>query len=432
MSNLIFDNRQSFSRFKQHYELSLVISGDKDIRNNYHGITKLSCCSDVKNTNNNWFYILNDSTIDIPLLSSWIDEISEAFPQFEIKIISVPSYNLISCTEINNSITVNLPLSNYSDRYGVTNKSNYPRGDFFAIKDLYINARNYLVEEFKKSGISVSKESLVNFIEKFFNSTYFTTYIKNTMMYYADAVSRGNISMYVRDGRSFEIDTRAIDYNDPDVDSLLKEYTIKVMENNFNLVIDDKEIPCIQALYSNPHSGNVLTYLAHILIRAGIVPDTINFVKQYFYIKEKTPGLYFWNRIFLTQFGFNFNSEYWLTSGRVFKFTNENTFNNTIKGFYSTSANEFFRLFHWRSVSEGVFSKLKDLYLAEKFDDFIESCSTVITVKLKPEYKNKFPNLMISDKYEVYMSEGDSYYISGDDYKLRKYKKDNFIIWKNQ
>jgi hypothetical protein len=183
-------------------------------------------------------------------------------------------------------------------------------------------------------------------------------------------------------------------------------------------------IQLVQALYSEK-SYDVEAYLAHHLIRAGIVKDFVPFVKQYFLIKEAVPDLYFWNIIFLTQFGFKFYYYYWLTNSRQFKLITPEIFEAACQNFEDHSSLKFLQQFE-ATYSNGTKNRIINLYKGGKFEEIITLLSCSMIVQLKPEKKERFINLRLSDTYSVITLEGDYYNIVGDDYKLRRYKISNF------
>ena len=434
MNNLIFDEFNSSLRLKNSINMNLVITSEDNIEDNFYNISSMYCCSGVRETDKNWFYVVNNlSNEDIIL--KWINEINPIFPELDIKVIYVDSskleiYGLIE----DGDITVNLPLSDYTYTYGITNKSRYPRGDFYRFSKLSGGALDYISKSFKRTGDKICTQSITTLIEEFFSSKVFLNIKEDMFKRNLDNFSNhsDNIIMRIPSEGDFNIALRSVDYTDPEVEDLLKKYIKKVILTNGIEYIKRRtgntyKVMCIQALYS--HSNKyLLKYIAHVLIRAIFAMESIEFVKQYFYIKEKTPNLYFWNRIFLTQFGFNFNNYFWLTSWRTFRFITEEEFIRESNNDNNERANSFFSKFEV-SYCNKILNKLKELYLSDNFDSFIKMYfNSPEVVKLKDEYKNKFINLRLSKEYITTISDEKDYYlIVGDDYKMRKYRKDRFL-----
>jgi len=439
MGNLIFDAFCSAERFKTATSLDIVVTKDNNLEEgtgNYDVLT-IQCCSGVKDTDRNWFYLIKKYSNE-DLVLRWINEISPMFPEFNIKVIYVNSDRFKDRGRImeDRGITVNLPLSDYSMHYGITNKARYPRGNFYKFPKLLDNIIGYILSQFKETKDEVSIENIINLINKFFNSELFFETKKEIFEKYPGLNER--VVMVADCGSGYRIDLRAIDYLGSGVDNSLKEYAIKVITSNIGYIrkrLGDKvdKLMCIQALYGSHATLGLMKYIAHILIRAALSSEgPIDFIKQYFYIKEKTPDLYFWNRIFLTQFGFNFNNYFWFTSYRTFKFTTKEKFTEASIRHKNDFANRFFNTFGY-IYREGVLKKLKELYLKEEFDEFIKICSTDFSfkiVRLKDKYKDRFINLKLSKSYITngIAEEGNCYLIMGDDYKVRKYRKDRFIF----
>lgn len=185
-------------------------------------------------------------------------------------------------------------------------------------------------------------------------------------------------------------------------------------------------IPLIVAEYSKK-SYPVEAYLAHHLIRACLSDETIPYIKQYFLIKKSTPDLYFWNRIFLCQFGFNMYYYFWLTDRRFFNLTTKEEFEKKARDYSYTSSFDFFEYFRG-DFPIAFRKKMSELYLKGQFDLIISNLKLSKYVTPTDAFKKKSKNFLYSVKYKVGFEDEENYYITGDNYLQRKYPKTNFNI----
>jgi len=60
MGNLIFDAFCSAERFKSAVNLDIVVTKDNNLEENTgnYDVHTISCCSGVKDTDRNWFYLI--------------------------------------------------------------------------------------------------------------------------------------------------------------------------------------------------------------------------------------------------------------------------------------------------------------------------------------------------------------------------------------
>lgn len=185
-------------------------------------------------------------------------------------------------------------------------------------------------------------------------------------------------------------------------------------------------VPLIIAEYSQK-SYPVEAYLAHHLIRACLADKFIPYIKQYFLIKEYTPDLYFWNRIFLCQFGFNIYYYFWLTDRRFFNLTNKEEFEKQARSYPYTSSYDFFEYFR-ADYPLSFRNNIAKLYLNGQFDMIISNLKSSKYVTPTDAFKKKSKNFLYSSKYKVNFEDEETYSVIGDNYLHRKYLKTNFNI----
>jgi hypothetical protein len=249
-----------------------------------------------------------------------------------------------------------------------------------------------------------------------------------------------NVSPGGGNGNKYKVEVcNIVDINSVTVEKVIN-YLIEIVSINLEIIslyleavnknptLEEDSKIYIQVLYSQK-KYKVEAYLAHHLIRAGLSFEFKKFIDQYFLIKKALPGEYFWNLIFLTQFGFNFYYYYWLTNDRTFKLTDEDSFNSKAKIFVDTSSQYFLREFY---VDQNVmtYNHLKELYCSGKFKEVAKALGSTIRIEVKPSRKNKVTTLRIADNYEVFSMDDKYYHIRGDDFRMRKYLKNNFNVIK--
>lgn len=200
----------------------------------------------------------------------------------------------------------------------------------------------------------------------------------------------------------------------------------RVRDNPY--IFKGNSMEVIQARYSKK-SYIVEAYLAHHLIRACFHKESIVFVKQYFEIKKVVPDLYFWNIIFLCQLGLNMYYYFWLTNKRVFHMITKEEFEKRTKQCFSNSSKEFLEYFSGEFPSEETLLLIRQLYLERRFDIIVKNLGTtryVVPKKYARSRKNSL--LRFFDTYKVLFEDEMHYYITADDYYIKKYKKTNFNV----
>jgi hypothetical protein len=432
----ITELKRRHSRFQHSIEMSFITTEDKDIVTTgscLYPVSKMTCCSPVKDTNKNWFYLF-DRVIDMDLFLRWIEEIKPVFPSLnidisKINIKQVKSYYDTTTDSLtyNNNSCVKLPFSGYTiGRYGITNKQNSIFGYFRRFHLLEKNVVSFFVTE----KVVPTRENINELINKFIVTTPYSVewYLYDAPMDVEASIKEDNsYTWYHIRPQSVDLSGITLEYFK---DYLVELFTYNLYSITFHirklLGIYIDEVPVVRVQYSN-RDYILEPYLAHILIRVCMIEDMIPFIQQYFLIKEKTPGIFFWHRIFLTQFGFNTHPYYWLTGERIFSVISPEKFNLKLHGHPNTSVNEFF--YQLRNEK-----KFPENYQAEEYKkgDFLEVFRHIMglsfKVALKEKNSNKFDNLKLKVSYPVSYYNNSYYFIIGDDYKARRYRKDNFTI----
>jgi len=195
---------------------------------------------------------------------------------------------------------------------------------------------------------------------------------------------------------------------------------------NLPYTYSNRLVPLIIAEYSQK-SYPVEAYLAHHLIRACLANEFIPYINQYFLIKEHTPDLYFWNRIFLCQFGFRIYYYYWLTDRRFFNLTNKEEFEKRARSYSYTSSYDFFEYFK-ADYPLSFRNNIAKLYSNGQFNMIISNLKLSKYIAPTDAFKKKSKNFLYSSKYKVGFEDEETYSVTGDNYLNRKYLKTNFNI----
>jgi hypothetical protein len=430
------------ARFRYGQEMKVIRTGYANLEN--HGTfsyTTMTCCSDVKSTNSNWFYILPDD-FDYELAKLWLAEISPIFPHFKIELVTVERdiiNNLSSGIFYHptDDVELNLPLiPERVEKYMYTTQLRSFRqrpnnlDNIFVIKNtfnaFYKSILEYLVVNIDTDINLLSIEQIVELLledfDKFLDNIFFN---KKVGSIYIELYPRsGNYYLNLRD----VLDVNRLNKNDVRswlIKSLSVPRNIKGFLKDYNRYKELRNIRVLRANYSNK-KYIIESYLAHILIRALFSSCTKDFVNQYFYIKKKCPGLYFWNLIFLTQFGFRMFYYYWLTDARIISFITPEIYQTALKDYPSTSALGFFEPWILKLTSDQtkVFS---DWYAKEEFDKIIVNLNCRMQVRPTESFKKKSNNFRFQDLYKVNLIVNNHYILYGDNFIVRKYKKTNFI-----
>lgn len=443
MNTIIYDSKtQNTNRFPAGVEMKFIETNTLKLKNQYYEVTTLKCCSPVKTTKNNWYYLMLPET-NKELCDTWIKEIAPMFPSLNIQMVEFDRNNIIKPTYAQypqltyhngtKAIEVDLPLSEESNKnYGHTNKRRSPISHFSSLPSLLYSFIEYIIK---------NKTILTPLIYEVEIETFVKKELKKSIKEYLQQPNSATRVRLMDTSDTYGVYTSLIlDFDNLPADALtkyLKEVVaIKTNLNNICAYVSKKVgkeekpiadmINLVQAHYSKK-SYSVEAYLAHHLIRAGICKDFEPFINQYFTIKKAVPELYFWNLIFLTQFGFQFYYYYWLTENRHFKLITPEVFEAAAEEYEDYSSKGFLGNFH-TTYSTGTLSRLEKLYKEGEFAKIIEMLSCSFIVAIKPEKKEKFINLRLSDNYGVTSIEEDYYFITGDDYKMRRYKQSNFNI----
>ena len=393
---------------------------------------KITCCQEVKETKYNWLYVIPDRYHED--ISSWIKELIPIFPTLGMEIIEVDRYDVpeLIDEEINlefdnivdgSMITVRLKLGEQSSgHYSYTNSRNFEYGEIGNLKYLVLRFLAYC----SKSKVSLSEDTVHKLAEEFLSGD------NNSRDFI-----RKEVSLVIRDAGIY---TLLGEYLIDDIDNLdmmvFLNYLEKMYGNNVekcnpivkSLERNNGKISLLKVLYTKSRY-TVEKYLAHILIRAAFSNETLPFIKQYYTIKEAMPELYFWNIIFLTQFGFDMNYYWWLTEQRIFKFTTEEEFSRCAKEYSGISSQIFFSNYFVRGrYPRSYLLRLKTFYEKEDFKTVVDSLSNSLVVTPTDKLREKNRNFIISDTYDVALYSDKYYYVLADDYRIKKCSKSNFNI----
>jgi hypothetical protein len=421
-------------RFSSGCKMKLVSTyNDKLSPERKYAHRQLLCCAEVRDTRDNWFYIIPPKILS--RLRKWVDELRPNFPTLKMSIIKVKSNNVDAVsysvstipmfTEVSPSNTgdfISIDIGMYPPYYGDQ------RCKIRSLKDTIERFLSYCVE----NGLRIYNNNTGNIVEKFLGEHF------NSVRIELSGKVRPCQILYTTTGNYYSTAyaNTVIDMADLTVDKLQNylENVIKVNKVEFNNYIKEKaeskvgkHIYLLRVLYSK-RRYDVERYLAHILIRAAFAEELHPFIDQYYLIKSKLPDVYFWNLIFLTQFGFDINPYYWLTSTRVFKFTTEEEFEKIAVGFQGTSASRFFDTNFVHRIIKKTEGSLSEIYRKGEFVNIYESMSGSTKVKPTDDFRSKSSTFMISDSYEVLLFDNSHYWVYNDEYNIKKCKKCNFVV----
>ena len=446
-NNIVYDEDSVRDRFASGMNVSFVETTDKTLSNtNLYYETVLKCCSPVKSTKNNWFYLLNNKLAETERFRNWIADVIPMFPELDIKVIKsearivkqtdsevTGNNNFLDLKQKDasgNYIRVILGLSTLSTMYyGFTNTNNY--------SSMYFDSLVFMANSFINSCIDTKipvtaenyKEVIIKYVSD--NIEQIRNEFRGPYPCYASPTKTGCGS------RSNVHTAFLIDFSSINIDNMT-EYLTECVNCNITTIsrfISKKSAEpetakkyslYIQALYSKK-AYTVQAYLAHHLIRAGISDQFKAFIDQYFKIKKELPKEYFWNLIFLTQFGFKFYYYYWLTNARQFRLTSKEEFERTATYHSDTSSLALFAKF---SVSQtGItFNHLKKLYLDGDFKNVVMLLRSSVKIQVKASKRERLTNLRIANYYDVLSMDENYFTIRGDDFRMHRYLKSNFIV----
>jgi hypothetical protein len=444
-NNIIYDASTGDERFPHGMRVSFIETTDTTLSNEkLYYETILKCCSPVKTTNNNWFYTLSSDLSESERLKKWIDEITPVFPKLDIRIIksraerinqralymsSISSkiFDLVHTNSSAVTISIKLALSVLSNSYyGNTNRDNYKTLPFTHLTFLF----DVFIEYCINNKISINNTNYEKIIKRYVlkNIDQIRDEFKTPNSCYA-LLSYSSASM---------VTSTAIDFSSITVVNIT-EYMTEVIANNISSVASyiEKKIDrmksrtdydyYIQSLYSK-REYNIQSYLAHHLIRAGLSTEFNEFIDQYFKIKKALPNEYFWNLIFLTQFGFRYYFYYWLTSAREFRLITEKEFmQEALRYTTDQSSLGFLRKF---AIEHNLMTHnhMRNLYLAGDFKNIVMLLGNAVKIQVKPERRRVLYNLRIANFYVVMSMDEKYYHIRGDDFRMHKYLKSSFNI----
>lgn len=418
-----------------------ILIGAKFVENDKssHDISMMTCCQSVRDTSQDWQYLI---PLDLPkeLVDNWLEELRAAFPRFEfvtskIKHISYKSHKLLRRLTILGNLSYDSKIkSSLPFKEGIINVYKL---DFINLIFLYYCWERDIVlfkDNIFRVESNYSKEDLGNLV-------------KNFLIEWKDKIIEEfhNPEHYCVDpsylfGRNIQL-SENIDFDKlPNFIGNLKQNIVSTFMNRYNVlqikaaydylqgyISKDYTITLVNVLYSKK-LYTIEAYLAHILFRALYSEETRDFINQYFKIKDKTPDLYFWNRIFLTQFGFRFYYYYWLTDGRFFKLTNKEDFTNKIKNFKFNSSLQFFEDNFSMTIPKNILIGISKEYSEGNLNTLLNNMKELPQVSPTEKFKAKSKFFKYSDKYSVIFMLEDYYYIRNDQFYIRKYKKTNFNI----
>lgn len=218
----------------------------------------------------------------------------------------------------------------------------------------------------------------------------------------------------------------------PDLDIRIINIPVSSININFTLSYDFKDTTfakCIYVRYSNK-KNQVDSYMAHHLIRALYHEQTAPFINQYFKIKKVLPDMYFWNIIFLCQFGFKMYHYFWFTDHRLLNMTTKKEFEKISEDYQGHSSMELLDKFKTSFPSE-MLEEMKTLYLQGRFGLVASNLGTVRYVVPKEHVKKDKSNaLRFFREYKVLFENTANYLIRNDEYYVKYYPKNNFNIVK--
>lgn len=446
MSKIVYDNAGT-NRFPSGLNVKAVITSETELSCRPYEVHRMTCCSSVKSTMENWFYLV-ENTDDLPLIQKWIDEIKSMFPRFNIKLFEVPKKVfsedgtfdklLLSLQHAQKDGTIiSMPLE-YREQYTQTLSSRIRKDSKIRVERL-----SFLINEFLWWMIS-TKVLLLEIVD---HRLLIDNFLKENFERIKDVhlsrpFANSAVTINIENEKSalslrFTVSPMKIvaDMSDDELKTKLANYLYELTERNKSAIDSyinkySKQLSgtvwCIKAEYSKK-TYTTEAYLAHHLIRAALsIPHFRDYINQYFLIKEALPDMYFWNIIFLTQFGFDYYYYYWLTDRRLFKLTTAKEFEKVAKNWADPNTRAFFENFAG-NYHASLITRMKNHYIESNFKEVVELMSIGLSVRVKPECKSKFVNLQLSDIYAVSLIEDDYYFIKGDDLTMRKYKKSNFI-----
>lgn len=411
----------------------ITIGGENLSSENTYLHRDLLCCAEVRGTSDNWFYIIPPEVLG--KVRKWINEIKPHFPTLDMKIIrmksditDVVSYAIphrINVFETdhkvsNEPISINIKMnsSHYGDR----------RCEIRQLRDMVSSFLDYCVE----NNLEISGKGMSTTIRKFIEENLVS--IKEEL----NSVRAPSVILYKEEGSKYYMNSYA--YSIMDTEDLTPDKLQGYLETVIRLNTEEyipyvkeridskvgKYIFILRVLYSK-RRFTIERYIAHILIRAAFSKELHPFIDQYYLIKSRLPEVYFWNLIFITQFGFDINPYYWLTGTRTFKFTTKEKFEEAMKGHGGNSSNYFFDSLFKNKMLVSLENNLSETYKRGDFKSFYKSMIKTVHVKPTEDFRLKSSSFKISDRYEVLLFDSDYYCVYNDEYNIKKCKKHNFI-----
>jgi hypothetical protein len=383
--------------------------------------------------------------MDKSLVDTWIKEIAPHFPELDLKILSFPGNKINRGRE---NIYKKSEIEYYHDFYLTYNHEKL-------LKHVDEETRNILKEKSIEESVFCFRLSYYSLIDLFIDYC-----IKEKLNYFSNLELYNNIDLFFEnctkkinnwiEQQAINIDIASrylrCNYQKIPLSAFLEESNLssnwlkdifknicnsyshynKISDIIYSSIKQNDPVYVIQALYSCK-GYSIQAYIAHHLIRALFSEETIPFIKQYYRIKEKIPNEYFWNIIFLCQFGFRMYYYFWLTDDRLFMKITKEKFDKVAKEYRGHSSQQFFSHFK-KNVSISIKRHLQRLYREENFKMFLDNLSLDLSVSPIEKFKNKSTKFRFKPVYKVEIETPNEYIIMGDDYYLKAYKKSNFNI----
>lgn len=421
MNKLVYDLDYFVSRYKKTITMDFIKTSATELNKtkNYQ-VQSITCTSEVRSTNYNWFYILPYG-IDREEFILWLKEFTPLFNYLQIELLPEETFQNIK-SNLSGTLSGNLiDITNFNPVDGKLILLSHEDKTISHITDLFNQFSKwcYTLDNLKEVILNSSK-SVDNFLNlnPNFISQYFTTSLENVVVHNKnnkniEYFTISNILHYTP-----EIEQKIIIYLKELVQANLLYFKSKLARLN------EEDRIIVKVLYSK-HTNQIENYLVHHLLRVGISSELNIFRSQYYRVKQLLPDLSFWQLILIAQMGMNMHYYWWFTKERFFRLPTEKEFDDAIKKANTTSSNIFFDQFK-KIYSPTLENKIKKYYEEEKLDKLLLLIQDTLRVKLKPEKIDKFINLRLQSSYIVSQKEDDYYFIVGDDLIIRRYKQSNF------
>jgi len=414
--------------------------------NHFSSIINQICCSNVKNSSYNWHYFIPPSSDlehikkVVKELQQEFDNISFTFESFhkgdllydKIKEDLENSYSYYSNNSypylklpFNNSELLKSSFISYQYKSHIS-KEKITFYEVLSISFLYSKFSEFCVKiKIRPTSINIKELSNRFIIEE--REIIIDSLKKNRFIYVS--LDNGNI---VTEFPTSEIEYDKINYNEisENIVSFFSHYDQLSYLNNYYLLNEENiEINVLNVLYSQKRY-RLQPYIIHHFIRASFSSEFDEFFDQYFKIKSIFPNLYFWNIIFLCLFNSNYYYYYWLTSQKLFRFTNKEEMTNLLYNYEGDSTMDFFLRNFDITLSQNKLEEYIKLYNSYDFDLLVKNLSINSPFYVVPTntFKKRSTNFELSSYYQVLKENDDHYLIRGDNFVVRWYNKKNFKI----